>query len=536
MGVSDFRREMLRRKKEAAAAAKGGEDAAVVLVSAAGDVTHRVALDACGGYDTAWVEEAFGLDNVYLETPQGGLAVQVVPGGRYVVHGDDRTPPLVVCGTPRVGFGCAIDEALRHAPPDPTQQHPERPERVAAALKHVEADAVFPHLTLLHPSQLAAPRGAGACLWELPAPPAPAQPYPYHLYPQDRQRDADAARLLAAVRSVHTDTLVRNVLPSLLPYPQGVYEGAQGQGAWAAKIGCDGAWSVPQDTYRNAYTSDAVGASLKVAAHACGLLERGGLDTAFCLVRPPGHHCTCGQPQGFCWVNNAAVCARYLQLPSGGAALPPPPARRRIAIVDFDVHHGDGTQAIFEDDPSVLFISLHRYDAGRFYPHTGPATQCGTGPGVGANVNIAFDTAPHTERVIGDTAFAVAADEMLVPLLRAWRPDHLIISAGFDAAQRDPLGRMSVVHGFHYMTSRLVQAVPSTLLLLEGGYHPDSVAKGVVGCLRALVGAPPPPYRHSPEQAEWTRATLRATADAHAAANSPMSAAHSAIRDRLAAA
>ena len=168
----------------------------------------------------------------------------------------------------------------------------------------------------------------------------------------------------------------------------------------------------------------------------------GEVDNAFALLRPPGHHCERAAPMGFCLFNNTAIAARWAQR-EGGV--------ERVAILDWDVHHGNGTEAIFLDDPSVLTISLHQ---DRLYPpDRGQLDVRGTGAGEGANVNIPLPAGT------GDDGYAHALDEVVAPVLRAFRPDVLLVGAGQDASATDPLGRMSLtVHGFRALADRAVGA------------------------------------------------------------------------------
>ena len=151
--------------------------------------------------------------------------------------------------------------------------------------------------------------------------------------------------------------------------------------------------------------------------------------------RPPGHHACVAKAGGFCFYNNVAIAARVAQQELG---IP------RVAIVDWDVHHGNGTQNVFLQDPSVLFISLHRYDNGAFYPCTGAPTQVGRNKegasgAAGTCVNVGWNSAG-----VGDNAYRVAFEVIVLPILRAFNPGLVLVSAGFDAVRGDPLGKMLV--------------------------------------------------------------------------------------------
>jgi acetoin utilization deacetylase AcuC-like enzyme len=183
----------------------------------------------------------------------------------------------------------------------------------------------------------------------------------------------------------------------------------------------------------------------------------------FAFVRPPGHHATAGQAMGFCLFNNVAIAARHLQRTYG---------YQRVAIIDWDLHHGNGTEAIFYDDPSVLYVSLHQYP---FYPGTGAVTDTGRGAGLGFNVNVPFSAG------VGDEGYALVFEEIVAPVLRQFAPEFVLVSAGFDCHWRDPLGGMQVTEkGFVAMTRILLQVAEEVaggrlVAVLEGGYDLDAI-------------------------------------------------------------
>lgn len=195
----------------------------------------------------------------------------------------------------------------------------------------------------------------------------------------------------------------------------------------------------------------------------------GSVRSAFCAVRPPGHHAERDQAMGFCLFNNVAVGARYAQ-------------RRhrieRVAILDWDVHHGNGTQHIFEEDPSILYISLHQYP---FYPGTGAASERGIGAGEGATLNIPLPAGTGGNRYREEFATRV------VPALREFVPGLLLISAGFDAHRDDPLADLRLTESsFGELTRQVVDIAP-TVSVLEGGYDLAALALSVEHHLRALM-------------------------------------------------
>jgi len=216
---------------------------------------------------------------------------------------------------------------------------------------------------------------------------------------------------------------------------------------------------------------EATGAVLAAA----DAVMRGGVSSAFCAVRPPGHHATATRGMGFCIFNHVAVAARYLQSRHG---------LRRVAIIDWDVHHGNGTEEIFITDPTVLYISLHERD---IYPHTGAAGQRGEGPGMGANLNI-----PLPGNSDGNTALQ-AWDARVGPAIDDFRPDFLLVSAGFDARMGDPIGGLQWSdETFAEMTRRCVKMAAKhcggrIVSVLEGGYNPAGLASAAVAHVRALA-------------------------------------------------
>jgi acetoin utilization deacetylase AcuC-like enzyme len=192
------------------------------------------------------------------------------------------------------------------------------------------------------------------------------------------------------------------------------------------------------------------------------------LDAAFCAVRPPGHHAESDRPMGFCLFNNVAIGARHSQRAHGV---------ERVAILDWDVHHGNGTQEIFYDDGSLLYISLHQYP---FYPGTGARSERGNGDGEGCTLNIPLPAGTNGER------YMEVFDAEVVPALQQFRPGLLIISAGFDAHADDPLGGMRLTEkSFGALTGRVKNIAP-VVSVLEGGYNLDALSRSVNAHLRAL--------------------------------------------------
>ena len=219
-------------------------------------------------------------------------------------------------------------------------------------------------------------------------------------------------------------------------------------------------------------------AATLAAGAAIGAVEavmQGRAENAFALVRPPGHHARPGAAMGFCLINNAAVAAEAAR--RAGA--------QRVLIVDWDVHHGNGTQEIFAARPDVLYMSVHQYP---FYPGTGGAEEVGVGAGLGATVNCPL---PGGQ---GDADYGAVFHDLFLPAGRSFAPDLVIVSAGFDAHARDPLAEMRVTErGFAAMASALSELAAGTcggklVLLLEGGYDLAALAASVRASLEVLRG------------------------------------------------
>ncbi len=224
--------------------------------------------------------------------------------------------------------------------------------------------------------------------------------------------------------------------------------------------------------------------SWEVALHATGtclngidLVMNGHANNAFCIVRPPGHHASADRGMGFCLFNNIAVAARYAQRQYG---------MERVLIADWDVHHGNGTQDIFYDDPSVFFFSTHQSP---WYPGTGSERERGENEGDGTTLNCPFPAGAGRDEILD------AFRNRLLPVMQDYRPDLILISAGFDSRVNDPLGRFTLTdEDFAELTSLLLEAADKhcrgrVVSVLEGGYSLEGLTKAVAAHTRALTGA-----------------------------------------------
>jgi acetoin utilization deacetylase AcuC-like enzyme len=245
------------------------------------------------------------------------------------------------------------------------------------------------------------------------------------------------------------------------------------------------------DTYVNhaSYEVAALAAGAAIAATQAVLHD--DVRRTFALVRPPGHHAFADHGEGFCLFNNVAFAARYAlgDLDGLPGAVTTSPHVKRVMIVDWDVHHGNGTEDIFYADPRVLYVSTHEYQW-PMYPGTGRLEEIGEGAGRGANVNLPLPPG------VGDDGYAQVFDEVIVPLAQRFRPELLVISAGYDAHWRDMLAHMSVsLTGFARMVATLVNLSNELcdgrmVVVLEGGYDLEVLSYGVMNTLHILRGHP----------------------------------------------
>ncbi len=209
---------------------------------------------------------------------------------------------------------------------------------------------------------------------------------------------------------------------------------------------------------------------------AISMVIAGGLDNAFALVRPPGHHAEKDGGMGFCLFNNVAVGARYAQESHN---------LKRILIIDWDLHHGNGTQHSFEDDPSILYFSSHQYP---YYPGTGGHHEVGRGSGEGYTVNVPLSTG------YGDGEYAGIFEKIVTPVALEFNPDLILVSAGFDIYENDPLGGMKVTpKGFAGLTNSIIETAAAccdgkVVFTLEGGYDLTGLRDSVKEVLKEMAG------------------------------------------------
>jgi acetoin utilization deacetylase AcuC-like enzyme len=247
--------------------------------------------------------------------------------------------------------------------------------------------------------------------------------------------------------------------------------------------------SLDPDTHVSPESVRAAVLAAGAATQAIDAVCTGAVANAFALVRPPGHHAVAGRPMGFCLFNNIAIAAKHAKAAHG---------KQRIAIIDWDVHHGNGTESIFYDTDDVLFFSVHQAP---LYPGTGEARASGKGAGLGYTVNVPLQAGA------GDGDYARVFREIIIPIAEQYEPDLVLVSAGFDAHRDDPLGGMELTESGFATLCGEVRGLATRrgcplMLTLEGGYDLAGLAKSVHACIDVLTGDTPP----EAEQSSSTRA------------------------------
>jgi acetoin utilization deacetylase AcuC-like enzyme len=294
--------------------------------------------------------------------------------------------------------------------------HPERPDRLRAIMSHIDESGLLAQMT------------------------------------QVKARDATTHEL----RFVHTEGLIEEV---------------------AATAGVD-RHRFDADTYGSARSYEAALRAAGGTLAAAEAVLRGEIDSAFCFIRPPGHHATPDRAMGFCLFNNIAVAA---------AQALEEPGIDRVAIIDIDVHHGNGTQDIFYDDPRVLYFSTHQFP---HYPGTGHWTETGSGEGDGTTINVPLPQG------CGDDIYRRCYDEICAPAVRRFRPQLIFVSAGFDAHFADPLAGILLSTRGYYDIASLIRKLADELCegrllyALEGGYDLTAIAWSARACVDTLLGNP----------------------------------------------
>jgi acetoin utilization deacetylase AcuC-like enzyme len=230
------------------------------------------------------------------------------------------------------------------------------------------------------------------------------------------------------------------------------------------------------DTYSNQHSYTAVATAIGSSIDLVKAVTKGELKNGFALLRPPGHHALANRSMGFCLFGNIAIAAKVALTQFGVS---------KVAIIDFDVHHGNGTQALVGDDPNILFISSHQYP---FYPGTGSIREIGDGEAEGTIVNIPLQAG------VGDNGFKSVYKKIVIPSLERFKPELILVSAGYDAHWDDPLANLNLsLNGFNQISRELIKCAEEIcsgkiIFFLEGGYNLDVLGNGVTNTVRSLLG------------------------------------------------
>jgi acetoin utilization deacetylase AcuC-like enzyme len=230
------------------------------------------------------------------------------------------------------------------------------------------------------------------------------------------------------------------------------------------------------DTYSNKYSFTAAITAVGSSVDLTKAVINRELKNGFAILRPPGHHALANSSMGFCLFGNIAIAAKVALTQHGIG---------KVAIVDIDVHHGNGTQALVGDDPNILFISSHQYP---FYPGTGSIHEIGQGDAEGTIINIPL------QQGVGDEGFKTIYENIIIPSLRRFKPDLILVSAGYDAHWDDLLANLSLsLEGYDWISRKLIGAADEIcsgkiVFFLEGGYNLEALSYGVANTIRGLLG------------------------------------------------
>jgi len=301
---------------------------------------------------------------------------------------------------------------------------------------------------------------------------------PFFLKHETEPHPENPGRLTAIQNRLESSEFYNNLIP-IQPRKATAKEISRvhdsGYVASVEKSCADGVRNLDADTVISSDSYDAALLSAGAGMNAIDQLIDGNIHNAFCAVRPPGHHAEQDHAMGFCLFNNVAIATRYAQKTKG---------LNKIFIFDWDVHHGNGSQHSFYSDPSIYYSSMHQYP---FYPGTGAGEETGTGDGLGTTLNLPMDAYSD------DDDYLSAIENKLIPEIQHYKPDLIIISAGFDAHQNDPLAQIQLTtECFGKMTELLMGIARDVcdgrlLSMLEGGYDYDALSDSVQLHMQTLL-------------------------------------------------
>lgn len=302
--------------------------------------------------------------------------------------------------------------------------------------------------------------------------------HPAYLTHETYEHPERKERLIAILQQIESSGLpVTYITPKAATIDQVAQVHGDKYIAQVESVARSGGGYLDLDTFvsQDSYTAALMAAGGAIAAVDAVRFDAQAFSSAFALVRPPGHHAMPHRGMGFCIFNNIAVAAKYAKLRG----------MSRVLIVDWDVHHGNGTQAVFYEDSDVLYFSTHLFP---HYPGTGRVTEVGEGEGVGFTINVPLPSGT------GDDGFLMAYREILQPIALEFRPDIVMVSAGMDSHAQDPLGGLALTTRGYGAIAGVVQEIAQSccngriIAALEGGYNLRSLAESVVAVLEAWSG------------------------------------------------